>query len=141
GGADGERPRGRAEPIRHAPPQDRGGRRDDLLRKRHRADLLAGKPQPAQVRSEVRQEGPDARVIKEVEPPQPRDHCGLSSGSNVQSSGKAAFSASAIVCCCFVSAISKVYTPATAMPWVCACSMIEVASESDLPKTSFKTST
>lgn len=46
--------------------------------------------------------------VEEVEPAQPPDHPGASSGSIVQSSGKAAFSASAIVCCTLVSAISKV---------------------------------
>ena len=66
----------------------------------------------------------------------PRDHPGASSGSIVHKSGKPAFSASAIVCCTLVSAISNVYTPATAIPCVCACSMIAVASASDLANTS-----
>src|SRR5882724_13653493 len=70
-----------------------------------------------------------------------RDHPGASSGSIVHSSGKPAFSASPIVCCSLVSAISNVYTPATAIPCVCACNMIAVASASDLANTSRSTST
>ncbi len=54
----------------------------------------------------------------------------------VHNRGKPCLSARAIVCCTLVSAISKLYTPATANPRVCACSMMAVASASDLLKTS-----
>ncbi|HMC33406.1 MAG TPA: GNAT family N-acetyltransferase, partial [Myxococcales bacterium] len=108
GGAHRERTRRRAQPVRDSTPDQRGRSRHGLLRERDRADLLAGEPQPAQVWCEVGKEGSDARVMKEVEPAQPPDHPGASSGSIVHSSGNAAFSASARVSCTLVSAISKV---------------------------------
>ena len=108
GGAHRERTRRRAEPVRDSTPDQRRRSRHGLLRERDRADLLAREPQPAQVRCEVGKEGSDARVMKEVEPAQPPDHPGASSGSIVHSSGNAAFSASARVSCTLVSAISKV---------------------------------
>ena len=108
GRADRERPGWGAEPVGDPTPDQCGRRGDGLLREGHRSDLLAGEAQAAQIGREEGKERPDAGVIEEVEPAQPRDHPGASSGSIVHSSGNAAFSASAIVCWTLVSAISKV---------------------------------
>src|SRR5207248_5632582 len=120
-----------AAAIRGMSPGQRRRRRDDLRRHRHRSDRAPREPQAAQVRREISERGADVTVIEEVGAAETRPH----SRSSVHKSGNCAFEASAMVSFTLVSAISYEYTPATAYPRECACSMMLVASLSDLLKT------